>query len=405
MIEKKKVLVLASTFPRWQGDTTPPFVYELERRLANDFDITVLAPHYKGAKKNENMDNLNVVRFQYFWPERWQKLAYNGGIMPNIKKNKLLILLIPFFLLSELIKAIHIIKKNKINIIHAHWIIPQGIIAFLLQRLLKIPYILTIHGTDIFSLKNKFVLTLKKNIVTNASSVTVVSTAIKKEVEKLVGTKVPIVVAPMGVDENKFNPEKYSEEIKQKFNISGPFLLFVGRLEEVKGIEYLIEAMRGIVRYNNKSKLLIVGEGPIKEKLISLCNSLNLNDSITFVGALPHSDLPAYFATADYFISPSVITDKGQVEGFGLTLVEASLSGCIPIATKTGGIIDIIEHRETGFFVDNKSHSSITDTVLNLMQNKALHHSAKEKGREINLNKFTWNSSVYKFNSVYNNSL
>src|SRR6266550_2379820 len=88
---KKNVLVLASTFPRWDNDTTPPFVFELEKRLAKDFNIFVLAPHFVGARKHERMEGLTVHRFQYFWPSKMQKLCYEGGILPNIKKNKLLI--------------------------------------------------------------------------------------------------------------------------------------------------------------------------------------------------------------------------------------------------------------------------------------------------------------------------
>ena len=62
-----KVLVLTSTFPRWKNDTTPPFVFELEKRLSKDFEIHILAPHHKGAKKEEIMEGLHVHRFQYFW--------------------------------------------------------------------------------------------------------------------------------------------------------------------------------------------------------------------------------------------------------------------------------------------------------------------------------------------------
>src|SRR5438034_378137 len=90
--QKKKILVLASTFPRWENDTTPPFVFELEKRLAHDFDIFVLAPHFPGAKKQEKMEGVSVTRFQYFWPARYQKLCYGGGILPNIKKNTFLLI-------------------------------------------------------------------------------------------------------------------------------------------------------------------------------------------------------------------------------------------------------------------------------------------------------------------------
>ncbi|HEX8932560.1 MAG TPA: glycosyltransferase, partial [Patescibacteria group bacterium] len=154
MINRKTILVLATTFPRWENDTTPPFVYELEKRLAQDFDIAVLVPHYPGSRLTESWQNLSVHRFRYFWPEKLQQLCYDGGIFPNIKKNKWLLLEVPFLLISEFIAAAVIIKEQKTSLIHAHWIIPQGIIALLLNRLFLTPYIITTHGTDVYGMQN-----------------------------------------------------------------------------------------------------------------------------------------------------------------------------------------------------------------------------------------------------------
>ena len=80
------LLIIASTFPRWKNNSTPAFVYELEKRLTEDFEIDIFAPHHDGAKKEELMDGLHVHRFQYFWPEKLQKFCCEGGILPNVKK-------------------------------------------------------------------------------------------------------------------------------------------------------------------------------------------------------------------------------------------------------------------------------------------------------------------------------
>ncbi len=110
--KKKKLLVVSSTFPRcqesmilehdqeqqfltWRNDTIPPFVYELSKRLTDDFDVYVLAPHYPGAKTFEIMDNMKVYRFRYFL-EKYQKLAGNTAILPTLKKNKLFYFQVPF---------------------------------------------------------------------------------------------------------------------------------------------------------------------------------------------------------------------------------------------------------------------------------------------------------------------
>ena len=84
---KKKLLVMTSTFPRWKNDTNPPFVYELSKRLVDDFEVTILAPSFPGAKKDEVMDKMTVHRFRYFF-SKFEKLAGSGGILPTLKKKK-----------------------------------------------------------------------------------------------------------------------------------------------------------------------------------------------------------------------------------------------------------------------------------------------------------------------------
>lgn len=398
----KNILVLASTFPRWKNDTTPSFVYNLEKRLSDKFNIDVLVPHFKGAKKKEIEGNLKIHRFRYFWPEEWQKLCYGGGILPNLRKNKLLWIQGFTLIICEFFSAIRIIKKNGTELIHAHWIIPQGIVAFILKKFFKIPYIITVHGSDIFGLKNSFLTKAKKNILINADYITAVSNAIKDEIIRIINTNKNISVVPMGVDLSLFNPDKYDETIKKNHQIKGPLLLFVGRLEDIKGIKYLIKSMLKIIKKSPNAKLLIIGEGPIKKNLEELINNLKLNKSVLLIGALSHEELPKYYSTSDFFISPSIKTKSGHVEGFGLTLVEASLSGSLIIGTKTGGIQDIIEDKKTGFLVEENNSESIADKVIQLLKNKSLYKKVKSNGRNINLKKFSWENSVSSFSKIYN---
>src|SRR3990167_3096083 len=143
---KKKVLAIASTFPRWENDATPRFVYDLSNRLASNYDVIALAPHDKGALKKEKLGKVDVRRFAYFKPESMQKLCYNGGIIPNMKSNFLAKMQMPLLIVTEFFFASKIIKKEKISLIHAHWILPQGLVGAFLKKLFKIPLVVTIHG-------------------------------------------------------------------------------------------------------------------------------------------------------------------------------------------------------------------------------------------------------------------
>ena len=136
-MNKEKVLVIATTFPRWENDTEATFVKDLCIEISKEFEVHVLVPHYKGLKFKEKVGNLYMHRFPYFYPYKYQKLAY-GGILPNLKKNPLLFLQAPFLFISMLINTIKIIKNDRIKVIHAHWFFPQGLIAALCTKYFKI---------------------------------------------------------------------------------------------------------------------------------------------------------------------------------------------------------------------------------------------------------------------------
>lgn len=399
-MKKKRILVLTSTFPRWKNDATPPFVYELENRLTKDFEIHILAPHYFGAKREEVMDGLHVYRFQYFWPETLQKLCYEGGILPSLKYNNFLYIQAITLVIFELVSAIKLCRKYNIDLIHAHWIIPHGINAYIINKLFKIPYIVTCHGGDIYGLAGKPFTWFKKIIIKNTKIITVVSTAIKKEIENKLTKDVSIEVIPMGVDSGLFNPNKRDDRIKQKYNINGPFLLFVGRLAEKKGIEYLITAIPKIIDRFPKTKLLIIGSGTKDVSLIKLTKELRLTNNIIFLGALNNSELPKYYATADFFIGPSINSKGGDTEGLGLTFVEASFSGCLPIGTNVGGISDVIQDGKTGILIKEKDPKAISNAILRLLSNKSLKNKIRVAARAKNLQKFEWNVVYKKFGKI-----
>jgi len=385
---KTKLLSITSTFPKWDGDTSPPFVYELNKRLADNFEIHTLAPYSKGSKKYEFKENMYIHRFNY-WPFK-TKLA-DGAIMPSIKKNKLLALQIPIFLFLEFLNILRLIRKEKIEVIHAHWIIPHGLLAVIYKKLFnkKIKIVTTSHGGDVFGLKK--LSSLKRWVANNCDYLTVVSNAIREEFLKIGFINLDKVrVIPMGVDLSKFSPANLDDSIKKKYGINGHFILFVGRLSEKKGVKYLVGAMPDIVKEHKDCKLLIVGDGEEREEIRKQISSLNMQDNIIMAGAIKNSDLPAYYATADIFVGPSIIAKDGDREGFGLVFVEAIGSGCITIATDLPAISDIIEDKKNGFIVPQEDSSEISRMCNILLHDNNLSVSIREYGLKTIRSKFDW---------------
>lgn len=389
----KTILVLASTFPRWENDDVPPFVFELTKQYTSQTKVVVLAPFSNGSKRYEVVDGMFIHRFNY-WPFA-NKLA-DGAILPNLKTNNLFWLQVPFFLLFEFLGVWKMIRKYKPSVIHAHWIIPQGIVAVLVKRLLKWDGAIycTTHGGDIFGLQ--FLKGLKKWVVKQCSAMTVVSQAIKDEIDSF-ELNIPVSIIPMGVDSSKFHARKSSQELINKYNVKGKLLLFVGRLSEKKGAEYLIKAMPLILVEEPQTKLLIVGHGELKSELEYLAfENLKLEDCVIFVGGIPNSQLATYYASADIFIGPSIIAEGGDREGFPVSFMEAMACNT-PVVTSDIEIFKPLLDGEHVLKAKEKSTEDIAKTVLNLIQNDELRDSIAKGGYKL----FQDNYSLEKVGGKY----
>lgn len=344
---KKKLLVTASTFPRWEGDTEPRFVLDLSKHMTDEFDVTVLVPAASGAKDEECLEGVKVIRYHYFPIHKWETLCYPGAIVPRIKEKKVRIFLVPFLLISLWYHLFKLLPKY--DVVHAHWLIPQGIV----QSFLKKPYIVTGHGGDVTSLNKGILRKLKIRCLKKAKHVTVVSEHLKEKVKELVPEIEPSVIS-MGVDISKFGKQYY---VSNYFNQDDKkVVLFVGRLAEKKGVKYLIEAMREV-----DALLVIVGDGPLRDELKKQAKILG--DKVKFLGAKTHDELKIIYASADIFVAPSITANDGDQEGLPTTIMEAMASGLAVVASDSGGISQVISDDINGLLCKEKDINGLSKSI------------------------------------------
>jgi glycosyltransferase involved in cell wall biosynthesis len=399
---KPKLLVLTSTFPRWEGDADPPFVYNLSKRLTEQFDVTIHAPHFPGAETREIVDGMKVHRFRYSVPP-FEKLAGATGILPTLRTDKLYYILVPFLLIAQFFSLVFLVRKLRPDVIHAHWLIPQGVSAIFLKIIFNIPVVVTAHGADVFGLQGKFLKIIKRMVSFRADKVTVVSDALKKKLSEILAPNnhSSLIILPMGVDSAMFSPNKKNLSIKEKYRIENHLLLYVGRLTEKKGVRYLIDAMPLILHQCPHIKLLIVGNGELGSELQNQVKSQKLDKKVYFIGRLSNTELPAYYATSDIFIGPSIRADGGDTEGFGLTFVEASMSGCLVIGTDTGGIKDIIKDNETGFLVPQKDSEALARRIIYSLEHKDEVKRISRNGRKRCIENYDWKIIADRYANLF----
>lgn len=330
-ITTPNLLILASTYPRWASDHEPGFVHELAKRLTTEFHVIVLCPHATGAAPAEVLDGVEVIRYRYAL-SRLETLVNDGGIVTNLRNSHWKLLLVPGFVLMQAWCAWRLCRQRQISVLHAHWLLPQGLIAALLGK----PFVVTSHGADLYALRNRSLLALKRWVLRKAQAATVVSRAMRDAVDELGADIAKVSVVPMGVDmAGRFVPGDPAHRSHSE-------LLFVGRLVEKKGLRYLLEAMPAVLRLRPDVTLTIAGFGPEEEQLKAQARALGLQDAVRFLGAVVQKDLPNLYQRAALFVAPFVKVKSGDQEGLPVALMEAVACGCPAVAGDVAGIEDLL---------------------------------------------------------------
>ena len=309
------MLFLSSTLPRFPGDTQAPFVLEQARawKEAVPSDIvTILAPHDPLAKASEEQCQVHIRRFRYFWPLTCQKLAY-PAILPNIREKPWLIMQLPFFLFAEFFSARRLALDIKANIVYAHWMLPQGLIAFFLAKVLGIPYFLHNHSSDLhaFGLWRAPGKWLARKIICQSAGLFCTNEQQRQYALELFQNDRPvnmaekIIVKPMGVS--------LPEDIQKIANCSKNHRFLFGsisRLTRKKGLEHVIEAASILDKDPGIVTLAIAGEGEERDRLVSAASGMD----VEFAGFVDGQDKWAFFADCRFMIFASK-SSAGDVEG------------------------------------------------------------------------------------------
>lgn len=381
---KLRLLVIASTYPRWKNDPEPAFVHELSKRLTDRFEVFALCPHAPGAAVEDVLDGVRVVRYRYA-PTRWETLVNDGGIISNLQRKPWKWLLLPGFLVGLAWSAWRLVRTLRPDVIHAHWLLPQGLVVALLgvfDRRVP-PFLVTSHGADLFALRTRPLQVLKRFVARRSSAIAVVSAAMRDELVRIGVTSNKISVQPMGTDlTERFTPDSSVARSRNE-------ILFVGRLVEKKGLSHLIDAMPAVLHVRPTAFLTVAGFGPEDKERRAQVKRLRLQDKVNFIGAVLHNELPALYRRAAVFVAPFIQASSGDREGLGLVLVEAAGCGCPVVTSDFPAVRDVFKVGQAGV-VSPGSASAIGEAVCEVLR-AAPRPSALEMDLRSSLRaKFDW---------------
>lgn len=341
------------------------FLLSLSRELsALGHELLVVAPHAAGLAERDMVAGVPVERFRYA-PDEQETLAYAGTMHEQVLRSwRARARLLSFVAASR--RAVRdAVRRFGADVIHAHWWFPGGLVLWPRMRGTP-PAVLTSHGTDLFLL-DRFAAAraLARRVFATAAEVTVISTPLVPRVRALGVPDEHITVVPMPLDRTVFASASATDGARNG-------LLFVGRLIERKGAEYAIRALAELVGEGRDVTLTIVGDGPQREALEQLARELAVGGRTRFEGALPPDEVARRYRACGILIMPAVTDWKGEQEGFGMVLVEGMSAGMAIVATRSGGIPDVVRDGHTGLLVPERDASALATAVRRLLSEPAL---------------------------------
>lgn len=401
-----RILVVASTFPASDSDPVPAFVKDqiIAMKHADDALLfSVLAPHDRrsNTKPYTKHSSFDEYRFHYAWPHSLEKLA-GRGILPALQANKLNYLLIPFLFVGEFFALYRLTRKLKPELIYAHWFTPQAVNARLVGALTKTPFVFTTHAADVAVWRKIPILgkLIVRSNVRKAQSFTAVSSRSmaklqhffdEKEWDNDISKRARII--PMGVS----LPARRIELPQQKIQK----VVFIGRLAEKKGVQYLLPAFAALQKDMPKAQLVIAGDGPMLDSFKAMAKDLGISDSVSFPGYTVGRDKDALLSSASVYVVPSIVTNSGDAEGLPVSLLEGLSYGNLCVATYESGADDIMTTGKDGILVRQKNSEALYSAIRDCLTMAADEQLSMRKQAQATAAQFSWSNIAKKHLSFF----
>jgi len=285
---------------------------------------------------------------------------------------------------------IRTIRKIDPDLVHAQSLV-SGMPALISKKLLKIPYAVWGQGSDVY-LPDGFIKLTSKMVIKNADSAIALTDDMKKVMQKIYHRDIVVVPNGINIADQLDKPDMKDEAAH------GKSILYVGRLESVKGVQYLIRAMKRVHDKIPDARLIIIGDGKERDMLEALSIQLGIQKYVQIGGEVPHEKVLSFMQQADVFVLPSLS------EGFPMVIIEALACGLPIVASRVGGVPEIITNDTNGYLVEAKDAETIANKIILLLQDEKLRKKISDNNKQL-VKKYTWENVIVELERLYQLSI
>lgn len=387
-----RVVHVATSFPRHDGDPITPWLVRLLRELrARGVDAEVLAPSYRGAGSGERA-GVPVRRFRYA-PARWEVLSHDETVPDQLRASPWKAALLPGYMAGGLGAATRL-GRERPDVVHVHWPFPHAVFGAAARAASggRSALVSSFYSAELSWAEHHlpWIRPFLRWSARGPDAVTAISTATAERVRRLAERPVRVLPFAAAVD-----PPPAKGGYGPAVPLAGDEvdLLFVGRLVERKGVQVLIEALPRVLE-RRSARLTVVGEGAWGERLRRLAEERGVADRVRFRGFVAEEELRRLYASCDIFVLPAVTDERGDTEGLGVVLLEALRFGRPVIASEAGGIPDIVRPGRSGRLVPPGDVAALARAILETAADPDSARRVAEAGRRWADVRFSWKRIV-----------
>ena len=347
-----------------------------------------------------------------FWPNRGGVANYYYNLVKNFPRDNIFILtsakkedsnlriynqpllynLIWPQWLCALKTTIKLIKKHNVEILWAGDLLPSGTVTYIVHKLFKTPYFVSLHGLDIIDSQKKLrKRKLVKKILNNAKFITVNSQCTKNLLKDIVKDQNKIKIIYPGISEKFTTIENIKlNKIKDKYKLEGKkIILTTGRLVHRKNQQLVIDLFRELLEIIPNLNYLIIGDGPQKKDYNLKIKAYGLEDNIKILSNIENDEIPYFYKLSDIFVMVSK-TSSDDIEGFGIVYLEAGIFSKPVIASTQGGSKEAVLENETGLLIKENDPEALKDAIIKLLKDKKLANKLGNNAQRRIKEKFLW---------------
>ncbi|MBI4776231.1 MAG: glycosyltransferase [Deltaproteobacteria bacterium] len=355
---RPNVLFLTNGYPDYPGSFRGHFVRRMAQGVTSrGYRVFVVTPKVYPESRLFEIDSGNIGVFRFPYPSGGRQLIQTSSVP---------VAAMVIYLANALLMSYRVARKHPFVLIHVHWVIPMGLVGECLSRALGIPMLVHAMGSDIhtYAIRNRILAALTRHVLRHTDAAAAVSRDLDDRMNALAPGLPPAHVIPNGIDVQAFRPgDRHDARKKLGLPVEATYLLFVGGLIPVKGIDLLQQALSPLLRERPDLRLIMAGDGPLRSEVETWAGR-TAPGRVHLLGGVAHESMPTVYRAANVFILPS------RNEGLPNALLEAMASGLPCVASPVGDIPRVIRHGGNGLLMGSQDASELRKQVLRVLDDR-----------------------------------